>query len=405
MEQSCAVTQRRQTSEYALSRFPPPPPGLVEAFAEIPDPRVTGRCAHRLRDIVVMAIAAVIAGAETWEDVADYAQAKRDWLTTFLELPNGIPSHDTFNRVFRLLKPEPFQECFLDWIEKVSEQLGMSPLRRHTAIDGKTARHSFDPSSAKGALHLLNAWAVENGIALGQIPINGKQNEITAIPKLLEMLDLEENVITIDAIGCQKEIAKQIKEGGGDYILQVKDNQPHLHEDIEAKFKKHQQQPGPEGSYSRCEEESHGHGRRERRICIVLNDLAGIRNLGMWVGLKRIIMVMRQCWEGEKYTEEVRYYIGSLEVKAPLYLYYTRRHWGIENGLHYVLDVTFREDASRVRKGHGQENLGLLRRIAITLLKQDKTEKRSIRRKRILARDNNDYLRRVLFGINHFCRA
>jgi len=380
----------------------PPRPRLcfLKHFESLRDPRVVGRTSHLLLDIIGITICAVICGAEAWEQVETYAKDHYDFLKTLFVLPNGIPSHDTFNRVFRHLDAEAFGQCFADWINALSRQLHLLPVRWHAAIDGKTARHSFDFGTPSGALHLLTAWASDNGFTLGQLAVEGKSNEITAIPKLLEVLYLEGAIVTIDAIGCQKEIAADIRQKKADYILAVKGNQPHLYEDIKRLFDRHAESPGPAGSYSSHAETSKGHGRKEVHTCIVLNDLNGIRGLGEWKDAKRVALVLRQCWEGGKYSEEVRYFLGSYEGTAREYLGYSRKHWGIENGQHYVLDVTFREDDNRTRKDHGPANLALIRRIALSLLRQERSTKMSTPTKRMHACGDDDYLLTVLGGLD-----
>jgi predicted transposase YbfD/YdcC len=371
---------------------------IMKHFESLRDPRVVGRSHHLLLDIIATTICAVICGADSWEKVETYGNDHYDFLKTFLALPNGIPSHDTFNRVFRHLDPEAFGTCFVDWMNAISKKLHLASVRWHAAIDGKTARHSFDYGSPKSALHLLTAWASENGFTLGQMAVDDKSNEITGIPKLLELLHLEGAIVTIDAMGCQKKIAEKIREKDADYILAVKENQPHLLEDIKELFDKHAESHGPTSSYSTHEEDSKGHGRKETRSCIVLNELEGIRGLGEWKDAKRVAFVFRQCWEGEKYSEECSYYLGSYDGRAKDYLAYSRKHWGIENGQHYVLDVTFREDDNRTRKGHGQENLALVRRIALSLLKQERSTRMSTPTKQFHACGNDEYLLKILAG-------
>jgi predicted transposase YbfD/YdcC len=372
---------------------------FLKHFESLRDPRVVGRNTHLLLDIIGISICAVICGAQSWEQVETYGKDHAKFLKTLFVLPNGIPSHDTFNRVFRHLNAKAFGQCFADWLNALSEKLHLKPVRWHAAIDGKTARHSFDHGSPGRALHLLTAWAGDNGFTLGQMAVDGKSNEITGIPKLLEILHLEGAVVTIDAIGCQKKIAAKIREKKADYILAVKDNQPHLYEDIKQLFTKHAE------SASRYEETSKGHGRKEIRTCLVLSDLEAIRNLGEWADAKRVAMVRRQCWEGSKYSEEVRYFLGSYEGGAKEYLSYSRKHWGIENTQHYVLDVTFREDDNRTRKDHGPANLALLRRIALSLLHQEKSSKMTTPTKRIHACGNDEYLLTILAGLDDLSTA
>jgi predicted transposase YbfD/YdcC len=370
-----------------------PSVSLLEHFATLPDPRVLRTRRHELLDIVVIAICAVISGAESWNDVAEYGQRKKDWLTTFLKLPNGIPSHDTFNRVFQRLNPHAFHNCFANWMHALAAALGLKII----AIDGKTLRHSFDTASAKAALHLVSAWATQNSLTLGQVATDAKSNEITAIPKLLELLDLQGALVTIDAQGCQKEIAADIRDGGGDYILAVKDNQPHLYEDIMNRFTECLDNDFALVPHSIFEEENKGHGRVERRTTCVINNTEGLRDAALWEGLSTICMVVSERTEGDKSSLEARYYIGSRLAEASVYAQAIRGHWGIE-AMPWMLDVTFHEDSSRVRAGHAAENLALLRRIAISLLKNEKSSKRSVHGKRLIAGWDNDYLLQVLRG-------
>jgi predicted transposase YbfD/YdcC len=383
-----------------VNSLPPYSVSIMKHFQSLPDPRVVGRSHHLLLDIIATTICGVICGASTWEQVETYGNDHFAFLNTFLELPNGIPSHDTFNRVFRHLDSEAFGNCFVDWINAISKKLHLKTARWHAAIDGKTARHSFDHGSPKTALHLLTAWASENGFTLGQMAVDDKENEITGIPKLLEILDLEGAIVTIDAIGCQKKIAEKIREKDADYILAVKDNQPHLLEDVKGLFDKHAETPGAASNSSSHAEDSKGHGRKETRTCIVLNELDGIRGLDNWKDAKRVAVVHRKCWEGTEYSEEFRYYIGSYDGEAKDYLTYSRKHWGIENGQHYVLDVTFREDDNRMRKDHGPANLALVRRIALSLLNQEKSTRMTTPTKRLHACGNDDYLLQILAGLD-----
>jgi predicted transposase YbfD/YdcC len=368
---------------------------LVHYFASLPDPRIDRTRHHELLDIVVIAICAVICSAESWEDVETFGRAKHDWLKTFLRLPNGIPSHDTFNRVFAHLDPEAFQECFLSWVGALGEEAGTQAI----AIDGKTLRRSFDRASCKGALHLVSAWATANHLTLGQVAVQDHSNEITAIPKLLEILDVSGAIVTIDAMGCQKEIAAQIRDGGGDYVLALKDNQERLLEDVQACF-----QPYLDGGTRRAGHSQHtttdrGHGRKERRSYFVINHPEGIRDRALWRDLHALCLVVRERTVAGKTSTEAHYYIGSREGTAEEYSAWIRGHWGIENGLHWVLDVTFREDDSRLRCGHGPENLALLRRVAVSLLKNDQTSKHSVHTKRLQAGWDEEYLLKVLCGV------
>ncbi len=361
-------------------------------FATLPDFRLHRTRLHDLMDILVIAICAVISGAEGWVDIAKYGRAKKDWLKSFLKLPHGIPSHDTFRRVFCLMDAAAFQDCFQSWIDALSEGLGL----KRIAIDGKTLRRSFDRSTGKAALHLVSAWATEQHLVLGQVAVGEKSTEITAIPKLLELLDLSGAIVTIDAMGCQKEIAAKIREGKGDYVLSVKENQERLFQDIEHCFEQglNTDFAGLEHSYHQATYK--GHGREEMQMVHTILQPEGIRDLDLWKDLRAATMVVSVCQErGKEETTEVRYYIGSRLAKASFYASYVRGHWGIENGLHWVLDVSFDEDNCRMRTDHSAENMALLRRLALSLLKQHRRPG-SVRGKRLQSGWDNSFLEEVL---------
>jgi predicted transposase YbfD/YdcC len=361
-------------------------------FAALDDPRIDRTRLHDLLDIVVIALCAVICGADGWEDIAKYGRSKQDWLRTFLRLPHGIPSHDTFRRVFCLLDPGAFHECFQRWIDALSAGLGL----KRIAIDGKTMRRSFDRASGKAALHLVSAWATEQRLVLGQVAVDTKSNEITAIPKLLELLDVSGALVSIDAMGCQKEIAAKIRAGGGDYVLSVKDNQPHLMEDIRRCFEKGLDTGFAGMDYSYHEESYRGHGREETHLVHTIQNPEGIRDQALWPDLKTITIVFSARQErGKEKTEELRFYIGSRAAKAKTYTHAIRSHWGIENGLHWVLDVGFDEDQCRMRTDHSPENMALLRRLALCLLKRH-GRKGSIRGKRLQSGWNDEFLLEIL---------
>ena len=363
---------------------------LVTHFQALEDPRLERSRLHNLLDIVAITICAVIGGADSWVDVEKYGQAKQDWLRRFLKLPNGIPSHDTFGRVFAAIVPEQFQTCFAGWVQEMAGQLGLTQI----AIDGKTLRGSHDRANGKAALHLVSAWAVENHLTLGQEAVDSKSNEITAIPKLLELLDLEGALVTIDARGCQKEIAEQVVKQGGDYVLTVKENQPKLYEEI-GRLEQAALERDYAGANSHCVEEQ-GHGRQELRACWVLTDLEELAERAQWPGLQSVIVVVRDRTVGEQNSCEKHYYISSRKLRAKRFLEVIRGHWGIENSLHWVLDVAFDEDQSRVRKDHGPENVALVRRLALSMLKAEGS-KGSIRGKRLIAGWNNDFMEKLLF--------
>ena len=367
---------------------------IRQCFVEVPDPRREHMRLHNLWDIFAITILAVIAGADSWVEVANYGLSKLDWLRSFLELPNGIPSHDTFNRVFALLNPTAFQQGFLNWVQAIAQ----NTLGRVVAIDGKTARHSYDNAAGKGALHLVSAWASENRLLLGQQAVDSKSNEISAIPELIKTLEISGSIVTIDAMGCQKQIAADIREAGADYVLAVKDNQPTLHEDIQQVFSDGFESDF-EGLNHRCHHtEEKGHGRVEKRYYHVLpvpKELADKH--ADWKDLRSIGIVLSERQEGNKAPSvETRVFISSLPAKVKKFAQAVRSHWGIETSLHWVLDVSFREDDSRLRKDHGQENMGLLRRLAASLLHNETTCKGGVGCKRKCAGWNDDYLMKVL---------
>jgi predicted transposase YbfD/YdcC len=364
---------------------------IPKFFAKLKDPRRAHRRLHQLQDILVIALCAVIAGAQDWQDVETFARKRRDWLQRFLALANGIPSHDTFERVFDRIRPAAFQACFREWVQAVSAALKI----RHVAIDGKTLRGS---GSAKlGPLHLVSAWATAQHLSLGQVAVDAKSNEITAIPALLGLLDLNGALVTIDAMGCQKEIAAKVVGAGGDYALTVKDNQPHLLEDIQACFERALDNDCAEVAHDVYEQRSRGHGREEYRRYTVLYTTEGIRHREDWAGLTVIGMCYSERTVAGAATSEARYFIGSKKASARFYAAGLRNHWGIENALHWQLDVTFQEDANRVTRRNGAENLALLRRLTLSLLKAH-PEKLSIAKKRFAAALAPEFLEEILQG-------
>lgn len=364
---------------------------VARHFGGLNDPRRERGRLHNLCDMIAIALCAVICGAESWEDVAEYGRQKESWLKTFVRLPQGIPSHDTFNRVFRLLNPKPFQACFARWMQGLVE----ATQGRVVAIDGKTLRHSFDRAAGKSALHLISAWAVENGVSLGQRAVDGKSNEITAVPELLKVLELEGAIVTYDAMGCQKEIAQTIRDQGADYVLAVKENQPRLYEDVLATFEEAFEGQRGETYQLRATSEQ-GHGRQERREYVVTRDLSKIRDRDLWADLRCLAMVYCERMINGKMSGEARYYISSCSGSVKQIAGAIRGHWGIENSLHWSLDVTFGEDAHCLRKDNGPENMAMLRRAALSLVKQERIEKGSLRRKRLRAGWNNAYLEKLL---------
>jgi predicted transposase YbfD/YdcC len=355
---------------------------VAEHFATLGDPRRIHGRRHLLHDIITIALCAVIAGAQDWQEIEVFGHKRLDWLQRFLTLPNGIPSHDTFERVFARLDPQAFQACFRDWVQALQEHLTI----KHVAIDGKTLCGSA--RGPLGALHLVSAWAVEQRLSLGQVAVAEKSNEITAIPALLDLLDVRGAFVSIDAMGCQKAIAAKIIERGGDYILTVKENQPTLLADIQQAFI---DALDNDQKCSVFEMRERGHGREEFRSYKVLHDLSGISQAVEWAGLTTIGICYCQRTIAGKTTEEARYFIGSKKVSARTYATGLRGHWGIENNLHWQLDVTFAEDRNRASNRNGAENLALLRRVALSLL-QAHPSKLSIAKKRYAAALDPDFL-------------
>lgn len=369
-----------------------PPLSLTHHFRELPDPRLGRLCRHELLDIIGIAFCAVLCGQHTWTDIAFYGQDHQAWLRTFLRLPNGIPSHDTFRYVLTRLDPAAFQRCFGNWVAALSAATGLA----HIAIDGKTLRGSLDRGHGQPPLHLVSAWATAHHVTLGQVAVADKSNEITAIPRLLEILDVTGAVVTIDALGCQKDIAAKARDEGADYVLAVKDNQPRLLEDIQAAVAAHLDQA--EGNDPTCQLETVdcGHGRKEVRTYTLLKDLSGIRDRALWQDLHAICFAVNERTVAGETSLEARYYIGSLQGSVADYARVIRDHWGIENNCHWVLDVLFREDGSRARAEHGAENLAWLRRMAVSLLKNDATCDRSLRAKSAKALADHDFLLQLL---------
>jgi predicted transposase YbfD/YdcC len=372
-------------------------PTIENHFGDLTDPRIDRTKLHKLLDILVIAICAVIAGADNWEDVAAFGQAKIEWFKTFLELPNGIPSHDTFNRVFARLDPQQFQDGFLRWIRAVSEVIGGQVI----AIDGKVLRRSHDRGIGKAAIDMVSAWASANRLVLGQVKVEDKSNEITAIPQLLQALEVSGCIITIDAIGCQTEIAETIIDQEADYVLSLKENQGRLFEDVQRLFDDLEESQYKAYSFDYDKTVNKDHGRIEIRECWTISDpevLRHLRGFENWKQLATVSRIRAQRRIGTESSCEDRYHIASI-VGAQKVLWAVRSHWGIENQLHWTLDIAFDEDRCRVRKDHGPENFALLRHIALNLLKQEKTCKRSIKGKRLLAGWKEDYLFKVLAGL------
>ena len=366
---------------------------VVTFFAELPDPRSPLGRRHLLSDVLTIAICGVICGAEGWAEVEQFGRDKLAWLRTFLALPHGIPSHDTFGRIFARLDPKVFERGFVAWMEALTDRSG----GRIVAVDGKTLRHSFDHASEQAAVHMVSAFASANHLVLGQIATQAKSNEITAIPKLLELLDLHGAIVTIDAMGCQKEIARTILKQGGDYVLAVKDNQPTLHKQVTGLMDEGIRESFRWMHHDGCVETNADHGRIETRRVWSTPDVQWLKGTGEWPGLRSLAVVESTREVQGQTSRERRYYISSLDGKdAQVTAAAIRGHWGIENQLHWSLDVSFREDDCRIRKGHGAENFSRLRRIALNLLKNEKSVKIGIKTKRLKAGWNHDYLLRIL---------
>lgn len=366
---------------------------LQDHFQELTDPR-RREGTYPLINIVVIAVCAVIAGADDFVAIAEYGKKKQKWLEKFLDLEAGIPSHDRFNAVLAMLKPAEFEKCLLSWITALQEISD----RQIVAIDGKTLRRSFDKASGKAAIHMVSAWATANQITLGQIATDEKSNEITAIPKLLEMLEIQGALITIDAMGCQTEIAETIVASGADYVLAVKGNQPTLHQGIINFFEDHLEDDFARVKVRRHQTTEKGHGRIEDRWYYICPVPDALPDRGRWKNLKAIGMTVNRTERDGKESISIRYYIVSKFLSGKRFAEAVRKHWGIENNLHWQLDVTFQEDQSRIRKGHADANFSSLRRIALSLLKNESTAKVGVKNKRLLAALDEDYLEKVLLG-------
>jgi predicted transposase YbfD/YdcC len=366
---------------------------IEQHFGDLSDPRIDRTKLHELMNILVIALCAVIAGADNWEDVEEFGKARIEWFQTFLDLPNGIPSHDTFTRVFARLDPEHFQACFMRWMNAVSEVIGGQVI----AIDGKYA--SVMTRDWPGR-HEVSAWATANHLVLGQVKVDEKSNEITAIPQLLEALEVAGCIVTIDAMGCQTDIAEKIIDREAEYVLALKENQGNLYEDVEHLFADLEDSQYQAYAFDYEKTVNKDHGRIEIRECWTISDLEVLRHLrgfSNWKSLVTVSRIRSQRWIGEEKSCEDRYHLASI-TGAERVLWAVRSHWGIENELHWILDIAFEEDRCRVRKDHGPENFALLRHMALNLLKQEKTCNRGIQGKRLLAGWKPNYLLKVLAG-------
>jgi predicted transposase YbfD/YdcC len=373
---------------------------LVAALQAVPDPRRQCKnLRHPLVDVLVVGFCGVLCGSEDFVEIEEFGRAKEAFFRRFLELPHGIPSHDTFRRVFQAVCPQALQRCLIQWL-KHARQAAQPADGAVIALDGKTLRRTFDRARGLGALHLVSAWATANGLTLGQVAVAGQSNETTAIPQLIELLDLQGCVVTIDAAGCQKEIAAQIVAKDADYVLALKENQPTLHEQVSDYFLEQLGADRPDTKLRHHRQVEKGHGRTETRETFVAPATPEMVASGAWRGLASIVVVIRHCVEHSsgKTSDEVRYFISSLPARVKRLAGAVRQHWGIENGLHWVLDVAFNEDRMRQRDRNGIENLALLNRLAVSLLRQDKTVKAGVKCKRKTAGWDDNYLLHLLFN-------
>jgi predicted transposase YbfD/YdcC len=374
---------------------------LVQALAEVPDPRRQCKnLRHHLVDILVIGFCGVLCGCDDFVEMEEFARSKEEFFRLFLKLPNGIPSHDTFRRVFQAVSPQALQGGLIAWLQGVRQATQPAAgAGEVVAIDGKTLRRTFDRARGLGALHLVSAWATANGITLGQQAVDGKSNEITAIPELIDLLELKGSIVTIDAMGCQKEIAAKIVGKEADYVLAAKENQPMLYEQVTEHFVQQLADEHAGGKMRYHREVERGHGRTETRETYVAPAPKALVSMGAWVKLASIATVIRHCVDHAtgKTSHEVRYFISSLSPRVKRLARAVRRHWGIENGLHWVLDVAFNEDRMRQRHRTGIENVALLNRLAVSMLRQDKTIKAGVKCKRKTAGWNDEYLLELLF--------
>jgi predicted transposase YbfD/YdcC len=371
--------------------------GLGEHFAALEDPRVDRTKLHALGSIITIALCAVICGAETWDDIAEFGRSKAQWLGSFLALPNGIPAHDTFNRVFQALDPKQFEACFLSWMRSVALVMPAQVI----ALDGKTVRGSRDTNAGKAAIHMVSAWAASNRLVLAQVKVDDKSNEIIAIPELLRALAIQGCIVTIDAMGTQREIAKQIVAQEGDYVLALKENQPKLYQDVVDMFAHAHSGSIQELVVEEARNIEKGHGRIEVRRYRVIPDadvLAWLQEVHKWPCLRSIGMVEAERRIGDKRTTETRYYLLSSPLSARAFGEAVRSHWGIENQVHWLLDVGFHEDSSRIRAGHAAENFAVLRHLALNTLRHHPQQRLSIKGRRLKAAWDHDYLLQALTG-------
>jgi predicted transposase YbfD/YdcC len=376
-------------------------PTLVELFSTVPDPRVNRTKLHELSDILALVLCGVLSDADSFTEIETFGKSKEAWLRSFLALPNGIPSHDTLGRVFSRLDPEAVRSCFRRWVKALQADIRENYPEGVIAVDGKTLRRSFDRAAGVDAIHMVSAWSSACRLVVGQVKTSTKSNEITAIPALLDLLDVAGCVVTTDAMGCQKKIVTAITDKGADYLLAVKSNQPTLHDDVVAYFADAKARGFENRPVSRFESRDYEHGRMEIRRYTVSSEvqwLQGQDSDGNWAGLSSIAMVETERTVGNRTSRQTRYYITSLPAEAKRIGKAIRAHWSIENQLHWSLDVSFDEDQCRVRKDNAAENLAIVRHMALNLLKQEGSCKLGIKAKRHKAAWDNEYLLKVLAG-------
>lgn len=365
-------------------------------FEIVSDPRVQGRSCHPLNSVLFLVVAAVISGADGPVEIEDFGKERQHWLEQFVDFPSGIPSHDTIGRILSIIKPAEFQKALLAWLTELRKDSG-SDAPIVVPIDGKTARGSYTDAEKSNAIHIVSAWATDHGITLGQVAVDSKSNEITAIPKLLDMMELKGTIVTLDAMGCQKAIAKKVIDGGGDYTFAVKDNHPKLATAVEQAFLNAYEDGLVESGFRSKTVDEKGHGRQEMRSYCVASVPESMKALTKaWPGIKSIGQAINITTNGDKETSETRYYISSRAPKVGEFSQSVRKHWGIES-MHWVLDVVFGEDASRIRTGHAVENMSFTKKFVISLLRQD-TSKTSLKGKRKRAGWNTDFLQKLMFG-------
>lgn len=365
---------------------------ITEHFEELEDPRQEVKVEHKLSDIILLCISALLCGAEGWHDIEIFGQARLEWLKKYGSFEKGIPVDDTIARVMSALNPKQFQSCFISWMKSASAVTEGDIV----SIDGKTLRHSFDRKNSKRAIHMVSAFAKKNGVVLGQSKTEEKSNEITAIPELLDLLEIKGCIVTIDAMGCQQKITKKIIEKEADYVIMVKGNQGYLYDDIMSFFDICHKEDFKNVSYDYYEEVDKGHGRFEIRRYWISSYLKNIRDTDKWKNLKTIGMVESERHVGDKITCDKRYYINSISEQSKIFSEAVRGHWGIENTLHWTLDMTFREDESRIRRDNAAENLAVLRHITLNTLRQEKTFKKSIKAKRYKATLESAYTDKLM---------